>query len=72
MCNPTLQDNQDQSIRQVTKKLPKWQVLKVGMTVFQLFYEMKLKTLKSWHFEASKDIMTKFKSQGLHIIRIKH
>ena len=28
--------------------------------------------LKSWHFEASKDIMTKFKSQGLHIIRIKY
>ena len=42
------------------------------MTVFQLFYEMKLKTSKSWHFEASKDIMTKFKSQDLHIIRIKY
>ena len=25
---------------------------------------------KSWHFPASEDIMTKFKSQGLHIIRI--
>ena len=42
------------------------------MTVFQLFYEMKLKTLKSWHFEASKDIMTEFKSQTFHIIRIKY
>ena len=26
----------------------------------------------SWHFEASEDIMTKFKSQALHIIRIKY
>ena len=29
-------------------------------------------SLKSWHFEASEDIMTKFKSQALHIIRIKY
>ena len=49
----------------------KWQVLKVGMPVFQLFYEMKLKTSKSWHFEVSEDIMI-FRSQGLHIIRIKY
>ena len=28
--------------------------------------------LKSWHFEASKDIMTKFKPQALHIIKIKY
>jgi hypothetical protein len=27
---------------------------------------------KSWHSVASEDIMTKFKSQGLHIIRIKY
>ena len=27
---------------------------------------------KSWHFEAIEDIMTKFISQGLHIIRIKY
>ena len=35
---------------------------------------MKLKTssLKCCHFEASEDIMTKFKSQGLYIIRIKY
>ena len=26
---------------------------------------MGILTLKCWHFEASKDIMTKFKSQGL-------
>ena len=31
-----------------------------------------LSTLKSWHFDASKDIITKFKSQCLHIIRIKY
>ena len=53
----------------------KWQGLKVGMPVFQLFYGMKLKTSKfkkSWHFEASEAIMTKFKSQALHVIRIKY
>ena len=33
---------------------------------------MGIPTLKSWHFEASEDIMTKFKSQGLHNIRIKY
>ena len=39
------------------------------------FYELKLKTslsLKSWHFEASEDIMTKFQLQVLHIIIIKY
>ena len=25
--------------------------------------------MQCWHFEAIEDIMTKFKSQGLHIIR---
>ena len=29
-------------------------------------------SLKCWHFEASEDIMIKFKSQGLYIIRIKY
>ena len=46
-----------------------------AMIVFQLFYEMKLKnsiSLKSCHFEGSKDIMTKYKSQTLLIIRIKY
>ena len=28
-------------------------------------------SLKCWHFESSEDIITKFKSQGLHIKRIK-
>ena len=28
-------------------------------------------SLQSWHFKSSEDIMTKFKSQALHIIRIK-
>ena len=49
-----------------------FKVFKVGMTIFQLFYAIKLKTSKSLNFEASKDIMTKFKSQALHIIRIKY
>jgi hypothetical protein len=29
-------------------------------------------TLKSRHFKASENVMTKFKSQSLHIIRIKY
>ena len=33
---------------------------------------MGIPTLKCWHFEASEDIMTKFRSQGLHILRIKY
>ena len=47
----------------------KWQCLKVGIPVFQLYYEIKLKTSKSWHFEASDDVIKKFKSQALQIIR---
>ena len=44
------------------------------MPIFQPRYEVKLtasKYKKSWPFEASKDIMTKIKSIGLHIIRTK-
>ena len=33
---------------------------------------MGISTLKSWHFEANEDIITKFKSQGLYIIEIKY
>ena len=52
----------------------KWQGLKFGMPVFQLFYEMKLKTskFKLGIFKASENIMTKFKSQALYVIRIKY
>ena len=48
----------------------KWQVFKVGLLIFQLFYEMKLKNskFKFW----SQWTMTKFKAQALHIIRIKY
>ena len=46
--------------------------LKFGMPVFQPLYEVKLKAAKFWPFEAREDIMTKFKSQALHIIRIKY
>ena len=31
-----------------------------------------ISTLKCWHFEAREDVMTKFRSQGLHIKRIKY
>ena len=33
---------------------------------------MVIPTLKTCYFEASEDIKTKFKSQALHIIRIKY
>ena len=50
----------------------KWPVFKVEITIFWLFYEMKLKIskIKAWHFEDYEDI--NFKSQALHIIRIKY
>ena len=35
-------------------------------------WNWRLLSLKSWPFEASEDIMTKFKSQALHIIKIKY
>ena len=41
----------------------KWQFFKVGMTVFQLFYEIKLETS---NFKADEDIKTRFKSQALN------
>ena len=60
----------------ITSVASKWQALKVGMLIFLLFYQMKLKTsitsLKSWHFEASEDIKNNFKSQALHFIRIEY
>ena len=54
----------------VSSLASKWQ--------FQLFYEMKLKTSKfkvmafwgQWRYRG--DIMTKFKSQAVHVIRIKY
>ena len=33
---------------------------------------MNIPTLRTCHFEASEDIMTKFKSQALHVIEIKY
>ena len=35
-------------------------------------WKMGIPNLKSWHFQASEDIMAKFKSQGLHNARIKY
>ena len=45
------------------------------MSIFQPFYTIwnwRPLSLKSWHFEASEDIMTKFKSLAFHIKRIKY
>ena len=47
----------------------KCQDFKVGMSFYYPFYVMTLKTCK---FKASEDIITKLKSQGLHIIIIKY
>ena len=48
--------------------------LKLGCLFFSCFMKWNWRplSLKSWHFEASEDIITKFKSQALHIIRIKY
>ena len=35
-------------------------------------WNWRLLSLKFWHFEASEDIRMKFKSQALHVIRIKY
>ena len=52
----------------------KCQDFKVGMPVFQPFMKWNWRplSLKCCHFEASEDVMTNFKSQGLHIIIIKY
>ena len=53
----------------------KMQVLKVGINCFfSCFTKWNWRplSLKSCHFEARKDIITKFESQALHIIRIKY
>ena len=44
------------------------------MPFFHPLYVVKLKTskFKVWHFVASEDIITKFKSQGLYTIKIKY
>ena len=47
----------------------KCQDFKVEMPFFQPLYVIKL---KCWHFVASEDIITKFKSQGLYTIKIKY
>ena len=62
----------DLNLVMISSVASKCQDFKVGMPVFQPLHEVKLKAskLKSWLFEAS--IMTIFKSQGLHIIRIKY
>ena len=45
-----------------------------GCDIFSCFMKWNWRhlSLNSWHFETSKDIKTKFKSQALHIFRIKY
>ena len=47
-------------------------ILELGCPFFSHFMKLNQKPLswKYWHFEVSEDIMTRFKSQGLHIIKI--
>ena len=51
--------SQDLKLRGLQFHFIKW--LKTGISI-----------LKSWHFEASKDIITKFRSKCFHTIRIKY
>ena len=52
----------------------KCQHFQVGGLQFHYIKSWKkdISTLKSWHFEASEDIITKFKSQDLYTIKIKY
>ena len=59
----------------ISSQASKCQDFKVEMPFFEPLYVKKLKTsnsLKCWHFVASKNIITKFKSQGLYTIKIKY
>ena len=40
--------------------------------ITQSGWKKDISTLKSWHFEASENIITKFKSQGLYTMKIKY
>ena len=64
----------DFNLVMISSLVSKWQDFKFWLPVFQPFYEMKLKTtkFKVFRFEASEDIMTKFESQYLYIIKIKY
>ena len=64
----------DLNLVMISSLASKCQDFKVGMPVFQHFMKWNWRplSLKFWHFEASEDIMTKFKLQGVHIIRIKY
>ena len=66
--------NSDLNLVMISSLASKWQVLKVGMPFFSHFMKRNGRplSLKFWSFEASEDIMTKSKSQALHIIRIKY
>ena len=58
----------------ISSAASKCQDLKSGCSFFSHFMKWNWRPLclKCWHFEASEDIMTKFKSRCLHIIRIKY
>ena len=44
--------------------------MKSGLDAKPLFLQVTM--LNSWHFEASEDVITKFKLQGLYTINIKY
>ena len=64
----------DESFKDKTRVCGCNKFLKLGCLFFSHFiiWNWRPLSLKSWHFEASEDIMTKFKSQVLYIIRIKY
>ena len=63
----------DLNLVMISSLVTKCQHLKLRGLQFHYIKWLKkgISTLKSWHFEASEDVITKFKSQGLYTIKIK-
>ena len=49
-----------------------WKIIISSPTANFLCIFLKVSKFQCWHFEVSEDIITKFKSQGVYIIRIKY
>ena len=49
-----------------------YNIMSITNAKSEFLYASALKTLRTCHFKASKDIITKFASQAFHVIRIKY
>ena len=53
-------------------KMPTLSSWRSSISLHKVAEKKDISTLKSWHFEASENIITKFKLQGLYTINIKY